>query len=99
MLRLHCEMMHASFERLDADHCVYVRKTHLGHSMIGVHIDDMAAAASNGAEMASLIRDLQKVLDLIDMGDVKWFLGMEITCDRTTRTMTLSQTAYINTIA
>jgi len=48
--------------------------------MIGVYVDDMAAAASNGAEMASLIHDLQKVLDLIDMGDVKWFLGMEIMC-------------------
>ena len=81
MSRLHCEMVNASFKRLDADHCVYVRKTPLGTSMVGIHVDDMAAAASNSTEMASLIHNLQKVLDLIDMGDIKWFLGMEITCD------------------
>jgi len=51
------------------------------------------------AEMESLIKDLQKVLDLIDMGDIKWFLGMEITHDCAAQTVTLSQAAYINTIA
>jgi len=66
--------------------------------MVGVHIDDMAAAASNSTEMALLIHDLQKVLDLIDMGDIKWFLGMEITHDHAARTVTLSQTMYINMI-
>jgi len=47
--------------------------------MVGIHIDYMAAEASTNTEMVSLIRDLQRILDLIDMGDIKWFLGMEIT--------------------
>ena len=63
--------------------------------MIGIHVDSMAAAASNSAKMSSLIPDLQKVLDLIDMGDVKWFLGMEITHNHKTWTVTLSQATYM----
>jgi len=91
-------MVSSGFEWLDADHCVYVWKTPAGNSMVGVHIDDMAAAASTNAELESLIKDLQKVLALIDMGYMKWFLGMEITCNHASRTVTLSQAAYINTI-
>jgi len=67
--------------------------------MVGIHIDDMAAAASNTAEMHTLICDLQKVLDLVDMGNIKWFLGMEITHNCDTQTIMLSQVVYIDTIA
>ena len=70
----------------------------MGDSMISIHINDMATAASNNTKMESLIQDLQKVLDLVDMGDIKWFLDMEISCDCTAQMITLSQTAYINTI-
>ena len=45
---------------------------------MGIHIDEMAATASNSAEMNTLVQDLQKVLDLVDMGNIKWFLGMEV---------------------
>jgi len=51
--------------------------------MVGIHVDDMATAANNTAKMHTLICDLQKVLDLVDMGSTEWFLCMEIThnCD------------------
>jgi len=79
-------------------HCIYIRKHHRrlnGRHTCGPH----GAAVSNNAEMTTLIRDLQKVLDLVDMGNIKWFLGMKITCDHDAWTITLSQTVYINTIA
>ena len=55
MSQLHHEMVNTNFQRLEANHCVHMRKTLLGSSMIGIHVDDMATAASNSAEMASLI--------------------------------------------
>ncbi len=92
-------MVNAGFQRLDVDHCVYVRKLHAGSSIVGIHVDDMAAAASNTAEMNALVQDLQKVLDLVDMGNIKWFLGMEVVRNRKVRTISLSQVAYVDTIA
>jgi len=91
-------MIDAGFKQLDVDHCVYVRKLPTGSSIMSIHVDDMAATASSSAEMNTLVCDLQKVLDLIDMGNIKWFLGMEVTHNCKARTISLSQAMYIDTI-
>jgi len=91
-------MVRSGFEWLDADHCVYVQSTHAGKLMVGRHINDMATAVSTHTEMTLLVMDLKKVLDLVNMGDIKWFLGMEITRNHIAWTISLSQAMYINTI-
>ena len=91
-------MVKSGFEWLDADHCVYMQNMPAGSSVVGIHINDMATAVSTHAEMASLVMELQKLLDLVDMGDIKWFLSMEITHNHTAQTISLSQATYINTI-
>jgi len=42
--------------------------------------------------------DLQSEFEISDMGEIHWLLGVEINRDRLTRTVTLSQKAYIDTI-
>src|SRR6266481_7972745 len=91
-------MVNAGFQQLDVDHCIYIRKSCAGSSIVGIHVDDMAAAASNTAEMNALVQDLQKALDLVDMGNIKWFLGMEVIQNRKAQTISLSQAAYVDTI-
>ena len=87
------------YHRLAVDHCVYTRSTTEGTSMIAVHVDDMCVAASSPTEMARLKSDLGKCFDLVDLGEVKWLLGIGITRDRKTRTINLSQRVYIEQIA
>ena len=67
------------FQRLAVDHCVYTRTTVDGVSILAVHVDDMCATASTTQEMSRLKADLARFFDLVDLGEVKWLLGIGIT--------------------
>lgn len=86
------------FQRLAVDHCVYTRTTVDGVSILAVHIDDICATASTTQEMSRLKADLACFFDLVDLGEVKWLLGIGITRDRKKRAISLSQHAYIDQI-
>jgi hypothetical protein len=63
-----------------------------------IHTDDMAATASTTAKMDLIVRDLHTKIDITDLGEICWMLGIEIAHDRMVRTILLSQTAYIDRI-
>ena len=46
--------------------------------------------------MQQLKRDLESVFKIKDMGEAHWLLGVSISCDRASRTIMLSQTAYVD---
>jgi len=87
-------MVKMGYERVTVDHCIYMRT-----SIIGIHVDDMAAAVSTKEELISMKQDLSKVFDLVDLGEVQWLLGMGVKRDRRAWTRSLSQTIYIDKIA
>ena len=91
-------MCRASFVRVSVDHSVFIKQNKLGQAVITVHVNDMAAAASNMATLHETVKDLQKIIDIVDMGPIKWFLGMSVTCNHSQRMISLSQTTYIDTI-
>jgi hypothetical protein len=68
-------------------------------SIMGVHMDDMAAVVSSIQEMDGLKCDLGKFFDLVDLGEVKWLLGMGVMRNRDAWTISISQMAYIKNIA
>ena len=76
-----------------------MHKTAEGSSIVAIHVDDMCAAASNMAEMAKLKEQLGTFFSLVDLGELKWLLGIAVTRDRRTRTISLCQGAYIKSIA
>jgi len=61
-------------------------------------VDDMPLAMSPQEAMVSAKASLQKYFEIVDLRPVKWLLGICIKCDRKIHTITLSQTAYINTL-
>ena len=98
-LHLHCAMIDIGYVCITADHCIYMRKTAKGSSIVAIHIDDMCAVASNMAEMAKLKEQLGKFFSLVDLGELKWLLGIAVTRDCHARTISLCQGAYIKSIA
>ena len=48
--------------------------------------------------MTKFKSDLSIHFDMSDLGEIAWILGIRVKCDRTTRTITLSQTAYIDSV-
>ena len=95
---LYEEMCKAGFTRVSVDHSVFVKKSSLGQAMVMVHVDDMAAAASNTPTLHEMVQDLRRIIDIVDMGPIRWFLGMAVTRDHPSRTISLSQTAYLEAI-
>ena len=47
--------------------------------IVAIHVDDMCATASNMSEMAKLKTKLGKFFSLVDLGKLKWLLGIAIT--------------------
>ena len=86
-------MVNNGYTRILLDHCVYVRTSKLGTSIVVIHVDDMCAAASSTEEMKKLKDNLRKAFDLVDFGEVHFLLGIAVTWDWTACTITLSQKA------
>ena len=98
-LHLHHAMIDIGYVCITTDHCIYMCKTAEGSSIVAIHIDNMCAAASNMAEMAKLKEQLGTFFSLVDLGELKWLLGIAVTRDRRARTISLCQGAYIKSIA
>ena len=73
--------------------------TPTGSSIVAVHMDNMTATASNKAEMAKLKDELRKLFSLVDLGELKWLLGITVIHDHCAHTISLCQAAYIDSIA
>jgi hypothetical protein len=57
----------------------------IGSSFIAllVYVDDIVLARNDSTELASFIQLLNKKFKLKDLGDLKYFLGLEVACNST----------------
>jgi hypothetical protein len=86
------------FERLVSEWCVYRRQSDTGITMFAVHVDDIICISDTPAENDRFKSELRQHWELSDLGPVKYALGIAITRDRKSRTISLSQTALIDRI-
>ena len=88
------------FKQCSVDQAVYYKviqhKNHL--IIVAVHVDDCTIAASTRRLIEDLIEGLRKHVEVTDLGELHWMLGIEIQRDRAAGTIHLSQRAYINAI-
>jgi hypothetical protein len=66
--------------------------------VITVSVDDMAVTANHISLIQQFKTQLQEFFKILDLGELKWLLGLKVTHDRVARTLTLSQKAYVGTI-
>ncbi|PIL37456.1 transcription factor [Ganoderma sinense ZZ0214-1] len=82
----------------DVDQAVfyYVEGTDL--IIIVVHVDDLTIAASCVALVIRVKAKLREAFAISDEGEIHWILGFAVIRDRSARTLSLSQTSYIEAI-
>jgi len=82
------------FNRSEADHSLYLRHD----AIIAVYVDDMSLFAERIETIQQLKQQLKGKYEMTDLGEMKRFLGIEITRDRKVRTIRLNQERYIDEV-
>ena len=92
----HKTMVSIGFKHLANEWCVYQRKRDSGITIFAVHVDDIISISSSHSENNSFKAELQSHWDISDLRAVKFALRTAISCDRSSCTIHLSQTALID---
>ena len=66
--------------------------------MFGIHVDDCLIAANGTQIVLSFIDEIAARHEIVRLGPVNWLLGFKVERDRPNRTLTISQSAYVETI-
>jgi hypothetical protein len=86
------------FHSLTADNNVLIKGNIRTGLTMTVYVDDVKLIGSDKQAMKQVIKQLSDEFKVKDLGNVNHYLGMKIQRDRSRRTITLSQRAYIEKI-
>ena len=86
------------FERLPCEWCIYRRHSATGTIIFAVHVDDIISAASSSSENDRFKNELRSHWEITDLGPAKFALGIALSRDPDSKTITLSQTALIDRV-
>ena len=77
------------------DHSVFFRRSSNEQMIIAVATDDMAVTLKQAEDITRFKADIQRYWEITDNGSIRWFLGFQISRDRTVRTISINQSTYI----
>ena len=86
-------------KRSEHDHALFYRHHDKRiSSYLASHVDDLTLIAPDDRSMETFKRRVKAKFECTDSGELHWILGIEAKRDRPSRTISLSQTAYIDSI-
>ena len=90
----------SSSAKCRVDQAVFIKwdKAKRELTIVAVHVDDCTMTASTIRLIHDLKDGLRQHVEVTDLGELHWMLGLEIQRDRIGRTIHLSQRAYIDVI-
>ena len=68
------------FHVADVDHSLYVQKSDKGIVIITIYVDDLIVGGDSMDEIEHVKGLLKKQFDMKDLGDLRYFLGIEVIC-------------------
>jgi hypothetical protein len=77
------------WRQLMSDPCIYIFEGDGVFAMISLYVDDILVACNNTAWRVAFTALVRSRFDIKDHGDMSDIIGMHITRDRTTRTISL----------
>ena len=89
-------MTQVGLKRSDFDHAIFYCTDPF--IVIFIHVDDMTLVTLTLAVMEQLKKKIKDIIEVVDAGEIHWLLGIEIRRSLATRSIHLSQHAYIDAI-
>ena len=71
------------FTRSAVDHSVFFQRSSNEHMIIAVATDDMAVTLKRAEDITRFKANIQRYWEITDNGPIRWFLGFQISRDRT----------------
>jgi hypothetical protein len=84
------------FEQLYSDPCVYINK--MTGIIIAMWVDDLIIFGKNITSIEDLKAQLNEEYEMKDLGELKYFLGIQVHRDRERKIIHISQSGYNRTI-
>ena len=95
--KLKGELVNLGYTRTATDHAVFIRRTG-GFCCVAFHVDDLITLANGLKAKLQMKKELSERFETKDLGKVRLFCGLEITRDRSARTITIGQEHYCSAI-
>ena len=83
------------FQKSKADYSIYYRPDKTSPVLLALYVDDLIIATNNLKVMEETKSSLSTKFKMTDLGELTYYLGIQINMDRATRTVTLNQSKYI----
>ncbi len=94
-LKMHAVMVEFGFLQSQIEPCLYIRRFGTLVIILLAYVDDFFVGHNSKELLARLKQHLSARFKIKDLGALDWALGMRITRDRSTRTITLDQEQYL----
>ena len=91
------------YHKSNADGCIYVKSVkeandRISFVILGVYINDIIPVSNNPVLLKAEKGALCERFEMVDQGEIHYLLGMSIKRDRECRTLTISQTNYVEKV-
>ena len=91
-------MTHLKFSRDDVDQAVFFRREEKSVIVVLVHVNDCTITASSMALIKDFKARTSHHVEITDLGELHWLLGIEVKHDLKCRTIHLTQRSYLDSI-
>jgi Reverse transcriptase (RNA-dependent DNA polymerase)/Integrase core domain len=94
--KIDAALLKFDFIRLATDNCIYIKRSNDYLIIIALYVDDLLILSDSIPKLKQFKQELADTFEMMDMGEARFILGIKIDRDRTKRTLSISQTEYIN---
>ncbi|KAG8798251.1 hypothetical protein FRC16_007621 [Serendipita sp. 398] len=96
--KLHEVLSSLGFVRTETDASTYIYERDGASLIVPIYVDDLTIAGRDKKVISQFKADLAKSFKIRDLGPTSFVLGLKVERDRTSRTLAISQCAYISDI-
>lgn len=97
-LRFHESVMEFGFRQNSSEPCLYFIRNETQIILLALYVDDILLSGNDAGMLAKIKAWLFRSFDMKDLGEASYILGIKVERDRQSRSISLSQEAYVETV-